>query len=466
MNPLSALESRVAKDLQLIDFPAKCWVPPRHVKEQRILDVVIVGAGQCGLAAAFGLLREHVSNILLIDANPPEMEGPWSTFARMRTLRTGKHVSGPDLGIPSLTPRAWYEATYGSSAWNSIDFIAKSDWQKYLTWFGKVLKLPLVNQCRLTAIGQTDQGYLDLTLAEPDTTRHVITRKLVLASGLDGNGRWVTPPMLAGLPPDRWAHCVDAIDFSRLEGKRIAIIGGGASAFDNAATALEHRAAYVDLCIRRKNLPTVNLSDWTQFTGFLNHYADMSDEQRWDILGYIIEHSQPPTQDSYDRCRVHENFRVQTSCIWQRATATSSGVRIESNLGVLNVDFVIAATGYEVDLAQRAELSSFSGDILLWRDRYCPSREGVGEIIGSYPYLGPHFEFLEKNPGTVPVLRHIHNFTFGATASMGLTGSSVTGIKYGAQRLVRGITRQLFLEDLDHHRQSLRAYDEAELNVW
>jgi cation diffusion facilitator CzcD-associated flavoprotein CzcO len=82
-----------------------------------VLDVAIVGAGQGGLGTAFGLLRERISNIQVFDRNHQGLEGPWVTFARMITLRTPKHITGPDYGVASLTPRAWYEAKYGVAAW-------------------------------------------------------------------------------------------------------------------------------------------------------------------------------------------------------------------------------------------------------------------------------------------------------------------------------------------------------------
>lgn len=33
----------------------------------------------------------------------PGKEGPWATYARMVTLRTPKHLTGLDYGMPSLT---------------------------------------------------------------------------------------------------------------------------------------------------------------------------------------------------------------------------------------------------------------------------------------------------------------------------------------------------------------------------
>jgi cation diffusion facilitator CzcD-associated flavoprotein CzcO len=98
------------------------------------LDALIVGAGQSGLVTAFALMRERVRNILAIDRAPAGKEGPWVTFARMPTLRSPKDQTGPDLGIPSLTFQAWYEAQHGAAAFASLHLIPSVDWHEYLQW--------------------------------------------------------------------------------------------------------------------------------------------------------------------------------------------------------------------------------------------------------------------------------------------------------------------------------------------
>src|SRR5215472_14973832 len=111
---LARLAERVRRDLQWLDYPIRDWVRPRRTASGGyIYDVVVVGGGQGGLATAFGLMRERVLNVLVVDENPLDQAGPWLTFARMVTLRTPKHLTGPDLGVASLTPRAWYEAQHG-----------------------------------------------------------------------------------------------------------------------------------------------------------------------------------------------------------------------------------------------------------------------------------------------------------------------------------------------------------------
>jgi cation diffusion facilitator CzcD-associated flavoprotein CzcO len=128
---LADLESRVRANLACLDYPAHPWITGRQHEGADVLDVLIIGAGQGSLSTAFGLLREKITNILVVDKAVRGEEGAWTTFARMITLRTPKHVCGPGLGIGSLTPRAWYEARFGAEAWQCLDKIPRERWQDY-----------------------------------------------------------------------------------------------------------------------------------------------------------------------------------------------------------------------------------------------------------------------------------------------------------------------------------------------
>ncbi len=110
---LSLLNEQVRADLEKLNYGAKSWVVPRRSAEAHVYDVVIVGGGQSGLGTAFGLKRDRIDNILVIDECPEGFEGPWVTYARMMTLRTPKHLTAIDLGIPSLTFRSFWEAQTG-----------------------------------------------------------------------------------------------------------------------------------------------------------------------------------------------------------------------------------------------------------------------------------------------------------------------------------------------------------------
>jgi len=101
---LIELEAQVRADLARTSHPNASWLEPKSAPDGGpALDVLIVGAGQSGLATAFGLMRSQVTNILILDRAEEGKEGPWLSYARMHTLRSPKDFTGPDLDIPSLT---------------------------------------------------------------------------------------------------------------------------------------------------------------------------------------------------------------------------------------------------------------------------------------------------------------------------------------------------------------------------
>jgi hypothetical protein len=71
--------------------------------------------------------------------------------------------------------------------------------------------------------------------------------------------------------------------------------------------------------------------------------------------------------------------------------------------------------------------------------------------MARYPYLGPHFQLMERTPGAAPFLKDVHLFNWAATASLGISGSSITGMKFALARLVRGLVRDLYLAVADQH---------------
>jgi cation diffusion facilitator CzcD-associated flavoprotein CzcO len=76
------------------------------------------------------------------------------------------------------------------------------------------------------------------------------------------------------------AHTNEAIDFEYLRGKRIAILGGGASAWDNAATALEQGAERVDMYVRRSFLPQINKSRGSASPGYFHGWSTLDAYRR------------------------------------------------------------------------------------------------------------------------------------------------------------------------------------------
>jgi cation diffusion facilitator CzcD-associated flavoprotein CzcO len=465
MMSVARLSDRVRHELTYLSFPPREWTVPHYRGRARVLDVLIVGGGQGGLATAFGLKRERVTNFRIVDRNPRGLEGPWRRFARMHGLRTSNDVTGIDLGIPSLTVRAWYEAKFGRGAWKRIGRIPREEWRAYLDWYRDVLELPVENEIEVTSIVPANGFLLAHLRRRGGRTERVHARKIVLATGVEGSGRWRAPKnLVANLPAKLYAHSADDIDFDRLAGKRVGVLGIGASALDNAASALEAGAAKVDLCFRRADIPRVNLLAWMNFAGMLGHFGALADLQRWRYMRRIVEEVPlPPPQESFWRCRKFENFKWHANCAWNSIRQKGDVTVVDTEAGSFTFDFIIFATGFETDLSVRPELSRIVDHIALWGDRFTPPPGEENDVLARHPYLGPGFQFMERKPGTAPFIGRLHNFTLGSLPSLGITGAAVTGMKYGVPRLVNGLVRDLFLEDAAAHYQEFLAYAVPEL---
>ncbi|QNT79334.1 NAD(P)-binding domain-containing protein [Entomobacter blattae] len=463
---LDELEKLIARDLALTNYPSREWVLPKNYKDQNVLDVAILGGGQSGLTIAFALQRLQINNICIFDKASQGEEGPWTTYARMITLRTPKHVKGPDLGYPNLTPQAWYEAKYGKEAWQNLVRIPREIWQEYLQWYRKVLNLPVKNNYMCKNIEWKD-GIIALTFCKSDNTLETIyARKIVMATGIDGNGSWFTPENIKkSIPPQFYAHTSETIDFSKLKGKRVGVLGAGASAFDNAATALEEGAAQVTLCVRRKNIPTVNPYRWMEQTGFLGFYSTLPDEMRWQFMDTIVSMNQPPPQDTFYRCSKHKNFSFHTGSTWDECRMDNEEIIVSTPQGEMRFDFLIVGTGLAIDLSQRPELAPFSSSIALWKDRFTPAKGEENEALGSFPYLSRNFQFQAKNSQDpiASLLPHIYDFTFGTLVSMGLWGAFISGLQFGATHMANSIGQNLFNEDSALYLNSLRQFNTVEL---
>jgi hypothetical protein len=290
----------------------------------------------------------------------------------------------------------------------------------------------------------------------------MLARHVVLATGMDGNGAWAVPDIVArNLPRERYAHTAEAIDFAALAGRRVAVVGAGASAFDNAATALEHGAARVDLLARRAAMPRVNPNRWIEFAGFLNHFADLPDALKWRIMRSLFTLSQPPPQESWDRCAAHRNFHVTLGAPLQGVALEEGCIRLDTPRGTVRADFLILGTGLAVDLARRPELAALAPHAALWRDRYTPPAEEAHPTLGGFPYLAGDLAFTPRGPEGAWVSR-VRSVSFGSLPSA-VSSAGISMLRPTVERIVRGIVRDLFVEQAEADHARLLAYDEREL---
>jgi len=463
---LPALTAQLARELDLVGHNRPEWTRKRALDGAQAHDVAIIGGGQSGLAAAFGLRGQGIADVVILDENPAGQEGPWESYARMVTLRTPKTLNPIDFGIPSLTYRAWWEAQHGADGWAALDKIARGDWMAYLRWYRRALDLPVRNDARVEEIEPLPaHGLHRLQIAGQGS---ILARKVVLATGIQGGGEWHTPPMVReALPSSHWAHASARIDFAALRGKRIAILGGGASAFDNASHALERGAGSVDLFMRRKALPRINPIRHMEQMGFTARYPALDDARKYAVMACFLGHNQPPTNDMFERATAHPGFTLHLGAPWTGVAMRDGQVQVETPQGTGAFDFVIVSTGLVSDPALRPELRRLHGAIACWRDQSLPPDMDRNALIDAHPYLGPSFELTAREPREAPRLHGLFMFNYSALISLGLSASALSGLHHALPRLVRGIADQLFLDDKDAIVADFMAYDTPEfLGVW
>ena len=181
--------------------------------------------------------------------------------------------------------------------------------------------------------------------------------------------------------------------------------------------------------------------------GYLQHFGDLDDAARWQIMNHAMRFTSPPPEETQARVTRHANFHLHGSSPLIRIGMEGDKVRIDTPRGSHRVDFLIAATGFRVDVSKVPELAPLAGDIALWRDRFTPPADQANEDLARHPYLGRHFEFTARDPARAPRVADIHEYGIASISSLGPICTGLHGMAFGVERLVRGITRDLFVAD-------------------
>lgn len=425
------------------------WVPDRPGIDH---NVTLVGGSGTGSTFAFALRRAGIGRVTVIDQADDETQaGVWLTRARMHTLRTAKTLPGPELGILALSFQAWYEARHGAEAYAALARIPRVAWAEYLHWYRHFLNIPVRYRTRLVRI-EPAEGCLRLHLDVHGEARVETTRKIILGTGVDGNGAPYIPPVLADhLPRALYAHTAEAIDFEALRDKTVAVVGAAASAFDAAGVALEAGAKAVHLFARRAALAALPVNRVRGYPGAYDNYPSLSDAARWFQAWRARRAGSTPPADAVARAVAFPNFHLHLSAPWRAARAHGARILAQVNDESFECDFVIAGTGYVVEPEARPELAEVAPHIARWRDHYTPPAEQRDDELGAYPYLGGAYEYQEKVPGTAPYLKDIHVFNPAGLVTFGLPIGDVPSLRRGVPAVVASISRDLFFADWAHH---------------
>lgn len=468
---LEALSLRIKEDVNVTKHQ-RSWIPRPESDDANVLDVLIIGGGQAGLGVAFAMKRENIDRVLVVDeGDDPNRIGPWKRYARMHTLRSPKHMKGIELDVPSLHVQRWFEACYGENAWKETNLIPRVDWNDYLVFYRWVTGVQVRHQCKVTGVHKPEScnGPFLVTMNRTDipdvsTQETVMARRVVFAMGLIGGGAIHVPTMIQQLPKRAWCHTEEEFDFSKFKDKRVAVLGAGASGFDNAGTALEAGASHVKVFMRRQTVPRSNPLRWMEFPGMQEHYYDLTDEQKLEFSLFNNGLPQPPTQHTIWRCYEHPNFELRSSEQWTDIIVDGNELIIqtrnkEGDQCVYSFDYIIAATGYKVDLSLRPELKEFLNDIKCWKEAYPPS---ANTPVATSPYLGPGFEFTPRD-GAPAWISRLYHFSTGARASMGVSGNQLSGIYGGIKRMAWSIATSITRENWNTLMKEFKEFEHIEV---
>ena len=458
---LADLEAQLAHDLVRLNYPPANWVPEQCGPDGRPLcDVLIVGAGMCGVTASFALKRLGLMRQRLIDRAPAGGEGPWLTFARMQQLRSPKHLTGPAMGLPNLTFRAWYEARHGADAWDALGRIPRPMWAEYLVWYARVTGASVESGVTLDRI-EPAAGYLSARLIHADgLVETVFARKIVLATGRESPGQARIPKAFKFEYGRGVVHSADAIDFATLRNRRVAVIGLAASAFDNAACALEAGAAEVVILGRSHTMPRVNKAKQIVYAGFVHGYPEMMDAERFAWLSYVFTGGIAAPRESVQRFTRHAHARIQLGCEVTVCRRQGDVLELETTTGPLIADLVILGTGFDVDIPGTRAMT-FANQLQLWRDRL-PAKSKDSDLA-AFPYLDEGFRYTTADADLAPHARRLHAFSHVCMVSLGNLANDIPAVSEGAERLARSIAIDLFQEDKAIHWQRLADFADPEL---
>ena len=161
------------------------------------------------------------------------------------------------------------------------------------------------------------------------------------------------PPLADGIDRRFWAHSADPIDFESLRGKRVAVVGAGASAMDNAAVALEAGAARLDLFIRRADIPRVNKFTGIGSQGVVHGFAGLTDDWKWRFLDHTLKAQTPPPRQSVLRVSAYPHAHFHLASPINDLAVEGDHLVVTTPKGRYATDFIIFGTGFKVDLALR-----------------------------------------------------------------------------------------------------------------
>jgi thioredoxin reductase len=398
-------------------------MPNSDVKRASVVDVVLIGAGPYGLSIAAHLAARGVS--FRIFGKP--MYAWASQMPKGMKLKSEGFASS--LSDPeSEFTLAHYCRQEGLPYQDSGLPVPLETFVSYGMAFQKRF-VPNLEDKMVVSIHRTREGF-ELQL---DDGVSVLASKVILAVGISQFAN--IPEVLSELPDGLVSHSSAHSDLQKFNGRRVAVIGAGASALDIAAL-LHQVGASVQVIARGSKIkfhdppkprplyqrilnPATGIGVGRVmlfYTAAPQIFRLLPEEIRLDR----VQKTLGPAPGWFIRDEVVGKVSILLNTSITSASTQKGCVNLKLSNGnetqTIEVDHVIAATGYRIDLER---LNMLSGEL----------RKEI-RLTGKSPFLSSHFE------SSVPGLYFV-----GVAAAN--TFGPVMRFAYGAEFTARRLSRQV-----------------------
>jgi thioredoxin reductase len=325
-------------------------------------EVLVIGAGPFGVSISAHLHALGVDHQIV--------GKPINTYRAHSPA--GMLLKSEPYASEIASPRGGYDpkAYYKLHGWEYIDRAVAMPVDRFLSyadWYIEQL-VPGIRDVTATEIEAAGGGFR-VAFADAEA---VTARKVILATGVIPYAH-ITPE-LSGLSPDLVTHVSEHHHLDRFKGRRVAVVGAGQSALETSAL-LHEAGADVTIIARIPQInwiapnppalsrighirrPTTKLCEgwhcafWNTPSAFRLLPQDMRIEKARTVLG--------PNGSAWLKDRVDGVIDTLTGTQVREAVAEGSGVRLRLDgpkRSDIEIDHVIAGTGYRVDPARLAFL--------------------------------------------------------------------------------------------------------------
>jgi cation diffusion facilitator CzcD-associated flavoprotein CzcO len=370
----------------------------------RATEVLVVGAGPFGLSISTHL-RERGIDHLIVGRPMDTWRAHMPAAMYLKSEPFGSDMSCPQAGY-DLEGYARAERIKGIGRGEMLSL----EWfLDYCDWYIKQL-VPDVSDVTVTEVKPVSGGFeVAFADAEPIKAKSVVSATGVLPYVF-------VPDQLSGLPSELLSHTSDHRDFERFRGQRVAIVGAGSSGLETAAL-LHETGAEVTIVTRTppiwgtRALPLTPLRRlrnnklcegwkcpvWDSPAAFRLLPQNVRADKAKTVLG--------PLGAWWLKDRVVGVVDILNGTRVRSAEQSGDGVKLlldGSSRSSLEVDHVIAATGYHYDIARLAYLpKELRTRIATFRGYPVLDRAGESTVPGLYfagaPAafsLGPSMRFI------------------------------------------------------------------------